>query len=355
MKKVIVITGAKGSGKSTAIATYPKVKDIKNLLVIDTEDSMSDLASMGFTHVRMYDRFQPDQDMLTLLDAGRPPWVSDNQKKALVEYYDYLVHILNEKLQPGRFKYLGIDTIGPIEMAMSAAVESGRQVFGWGGSRAYGRFETEGMRPLYEGLLEAIARRGVETILISSHLKNPWVDDAPVMDKVKPSGRLKVLSRVSSAMFWLVPGSDMTGAPAALVLKARLGKVEPGDNGRWAVRRVLPERMPVFTWNAVERYQASPPDFANPAPGEEMSLDEQEMISELLSQKSMELMILRKREKLEANGRGVFTQSSPGPVGTPQDQAKAMIKAGNSRGEIVKATNLNMGTIIQLEGEINGK
>lgn len=352
MKKIIVITGAKGSGKTTAAITHVPPSKISKLLYIGTEDSASDLMHLGFEHVRMYDRLAPDEDMLQLIDAGRPPWVSKEQKLAWVEYYKYLVNVLNKKLTPGKFEYLIIDTVGPVELAMTAAVEAGRHDFGWSGQTTYGKKEVEGVRPLYDNLIEAISRRGVGTIILTSHLKNVWVDHKPVLDKIKPGGRLKLLSMISSMMLWLVSGDDPHGAPAALVLKARMGNTMPGKDDFWNVQSVLPERMPTFTWREVARYQANPPDFANPKPGEKMSPDEREMISELLSDKSMELMILDKREKLGDVGGSIFTPSSPGPAGQSlQDQARDMIKADASRGDIVKMTGLSLPDIIKLQQE----
>jgi len=355
MKKIIVITGAKGIGKTTAAITYVPPSKIGQLLYIGTEDSASDLEHLGFEHVRMYDRLAPTEDMLALLDAGRPPWVSKEQRNAWVGYYDHLVKILNQKLKSGKYKYLVIDTVGPVEMAMTAAVESDRQKFGWSGQTTYGKKEVEGVRPLYDNLLEAISRRGVETIILTSHLKSVWVDHKPVLDKIKPGGRLKLLSTISSMMVWLVPGNSASKAPAGLILKARMGLTTPGEGDFWDTQAVLPERMPVFTWRQVAHYQANPPDFANPAPGERMSDDEQDMISELLSDKSMELMILNKQQELQRASGGMMSVGvSAGPAGvtpSPQDTACTMLAAGKSRPEIIKATNLSMGDIIKLEGE----
>lgn len=356
-KKIIVITGGKGSGKTTAAITHVPPSEIKQLLYIDTEDSASDFEGLGFEHIRMYERLAPDEDMLALLEAGRPPWVSKEQRNTWVGYYEYLIKTLNQKLAQGKFKYLVIDTVGPVEMALTAAVEADRQAFGWSGQTAYGKKEVEGVRPLYDNLLEAISRRGVETIILTSHLKSVWIDKKPVLDKIRPGGRLKLLSTISSMMVWLVSGNSAVNAPAGLILKARMGLTTPSKDGDfWDTQAVLPERMPVFTWREVANYQANPANFANPAPGERMSPDEQDMISELLSDKSMELMIANKRLELQQASNGMLSVpgTSSGPVGivqSSQDKARAMIAAGKSRPEIIKATNLSMGDVVKLENE----
>lgn len=355
MKKVYVITGGRGSGKSTAIATFPKPSDIERLCVFDTEDSMSDLVHLGFTHIRLYDKLRVGGDMLDRLARGEVPWVDPQGRNALIQYYEYFVEQLNEVLVPDHYRYFAIDTVEPIEAAMTAAVEAGRRVFGWSGTRAYGRMETEGVRPLYTGLLEAVAQRGVEHIILTSHLKGVWVDDQPVIGKVKPGGRLQVLARLSSAMFWLVAGDDPSGAPAALVLKARMGKVE-AVGGKWQVRRVLPERIPAFTWNAVEGYRESPADLANPAPGEVMADDERAMIGELLSDEQMRLMVAAAEQRVaEARGRVMLTQAPSqagtvdvGEVAGGNHSIATMVAAGASNAEIVKELGVGLPEVLKV-------
>lgn len=174
---------------------------------------------------------------------------------------------------------------------MTAWAESNRQLSGWSGNRSYGKLEVEAVRPLYENLLEAIARRGIETILLSSHLKRVWENDKPVLNKTQPGGRLAILSRLSSMMFWLVPSDNPDGAPAAIVLKARKGS-ESIENDSWVIRRPLPRRIPHFTWADVNKYETQGCDLAHPATGETLSNSEMDMISEFLTDDQMRLMVL---------------------------------------------------------------
>jgi len=48
MKKIIVFTGSRGVGKSTAAVTIAPPDEIGKLIAFDTEDSMSDLDKLGF-------------------------------------------------------------------------------------------------------------------------------------------------------------------------------------------------------------------------------------------------------------------------------------------------------------------
>jgi hypothetical protein len=127
--------------------------------------------------------------------------------------------------------------------------------------------------------------------LLTTHLHSVWQDDKPVLNKIKPGGRLTLLTRLSTLMLWLVSNvGNEDGAPAALVLKARMGKMIAGPDG-WQTRRILPQRIPHFSWMDVNNYRQNPASFTNPTPGEIPTPSEQEMISEMLTSEQMRLMV----------------------------------------------------------------
>jgi len=294
MKQLIVLTGSKGSGKSTAAATIAPPSEAEKIFVIDTENSMSDIVDqIEFgQYVRAYERMKLDATMLDRVANGDLPWVNDSQRGTMAEYYNWFITMLNERLSANKYKYLIIDTIEPLEMAFTAAVQANPKAFGWSGSKVYGRLETEGVRPLYEGLLEAIYARGVETIVLTTHLHSVWQDDKPIVNKVKPGGRMTVLTRLSTLMLWMLPNvGNEDGAPAAMVLKARMGKMIATPDG-WKTRRILPQRIPHFSWMDVDAYKQNPANLANPAPGEVPTQAENEMISEMLTNEQMRLMVM---------------------------------------------------------------
>ena len=311
MKRIIGITSAKGVGKTNAASYFAPPSKIHQVLYFDTEDSTSSVVeelkenerSFGAL-VRMYERLnmKADEmgDVLDRLDKGEAAWVNPRQMKGLVEYYDYFVNVLNEKTkekdddgQP-KYRFLCIDTMGPILAAMTAAVEDNPKKFGWSSQRAYGKLEVEGVRPLWENMFEAAGSRGIEWIILTSHIKPVWHDNKPILNKVKAGGRTALLARLTSLWFWLVKdSSNADGAPAAIKLKGRLGKLEIDEkNDLWIQRTVLPERIPHFTWNDVWAYKENPANLINPAPGETMSFDERDMISELINDLQMKLMLL---------------------------------------------------------------
>lgn len=317
-KKIILVTGARGTGKSTALAgLVPATKEAwEQTLVFDTEDSWSDLVyedekKKGVFYlntegpkikvgefVRAYDRFKADQDLLTQVATGKLPWVSEKKRGALLDYYQYFIEALDKKLTKDKFKYVLIDTIETPEAALSAWVEMNQQKAGWS-DRSHGHLETEGVRPLYENMIEGITRRGIEYVGLSSHLKQPWENNKPVLNKVEAGGRLKLLVRISTLIAWLVHEPlNEDGAPAALILKARLSSKMGVDNGILKPRRVLPERMPHFSWNDVMEYVKTPANFQQPKAGERMSESERDMISDMMNDAQMKLMLLNAQQDL---------------------------------------------------------
>lgn len=355
-KKVYVVTGPKGSGKSTAVANFaPPIKEeYAKLLVVDNEDSMNDIveenARLGveFKLLRAYERFKIDDDMLSRIAQGKLPWVSGKEKNALIDYWLWFTHTLDETLKAWQFKYIGIDTVEPVEAAMTAWAEHNKQASGWSGIRAYGRLEVEAVRPLYTMLFEAAARRGVEAIILSSHLKPVW-EELPggkvrkVLNKVQVGGRMALLSQISNEMFWLVPNvGNPDGAPAALVLKARRG-IRSIVDGRWVDRRVLPQRVPHFTWDDVRAYDGQPANLVQPALGETPTVEEREMMSEFMTDEQMRLMVLGAETALEEMRReevGVITTAPNWQPGIAPGQIVTSIfpvPADRSRDEEIAA------------------
>ena len=306
--QLFVFTGPRGVGKTTLAATALPPAEIDKVYYHDSENSANQIveqlasANLAFgCYVSLNERFADlptDDDLLHRISGGKLPWVTSRQRRALVEYYQGILKDLDENLTPGKYKVYVHDTLEKLEAGMVAWVEANKQKAGVT-SQAYGRFWTEGVFPLYEQLINAIYARGVETVILTSHLRTPWEDKRPILGKVAPGGK-KLLYRISALMIWLVNDlSNADGAPAGLVLKERLGQLAPGPDGQWRTQRMLPRRIPCCTWAEINRYLKEGCDLEHPAPGEAMSSGEQEMISELLSDKQMQLMILAAEADLE--------------------------------------------------------
>jgi len=373
-KKIYVITGPRASGKTSAIVTLPTVDEIDKLILIDTEDSAErayravEKATKGeknFTWIRAYERFKLDDDMLSRIADGKLPWVSKQQKSNLISYYEWFIAELDTRMAKDQYLYLGIDTIEPIEAAMTAWVENNKQASGWSGKRAHGGLEVEGVRPLYENLLEAIGRRGIETIILTTHLKRVWENNAPILNKVQPGGRLATLSRLSTRMFWLFPNqTNPKGAPSAVVLKARdMVLTVDQETRRLVPQRALPPRIPVFNWQNVEAYLDNPADFANLRDDEKLTPEEQQVISEMLTDEQVRLMVIGSEKELLAMQQeqvpvaisGMFDQTDAVVSliidGLSDDEIMAEIP-GVGRATLIRA-HKQAAQLAQVEGDAN--
>jgi hypothetical protein len=357
-KRIWFFTGGKGCGKSTAACRFARPSEIDKMVVFDTEDSLSDILAdnkrMGVkfgAYIRAYDRFKPDDDMLDLIARGKLPWVTGGQKSVLVDYWEWFVQVLNDTIDPERHRYIALDTIEPIEAAATAWAEVNRDLSGWSGKRSYGGLEIEAVRPLLENTFEAIHQRGITDFFLTSHTKNPWVEYAPgksrpVLDKVKPGGRLKIWSMMSTAMFWLQRPArplNQDGAPSAIVLKARIGESSIDKKAdEWDTKSLIPPRIPRFTWRDWRWYLKNGWNPLDPREGELLSPDEDRIISELLSNQEYELMILGAKIALEEEQRGQSVgvlasapRNNPDPF---EHTVKEMVADGKTELEIREAT-----------------
>lgn len=302
-KAVVVITGARGTGKTTLAFTYLPPGQEEQVFSHDSERSanriVQSLKAMGrglgyygdlqtrFSHL------PPDDDLLHRISQGSLPWVDKTERSAMRQYYEYILDDLDKNLVQDKYKVYILDTGEKFEAGMRAWGEDHITMFGFKSAKEakrYGKIWSEVLYPLYEQIITAIFSRGVEVIFLCFHLRTPWQGNKPVPGKVEPSGK-PLLRKLSSFMLWLT--SELTnadGAPAGLVLKERLGQLTVVD-GKWQIRRMIPARIPHCTWEDIKQYLVTGCDLANPAPGEVMSRTEREMISELLTDKQMALMV----------------------------------------------------------------
>jgi len=329
MNELIVVTSARGVGKSRLAATYLPPSELDSVYVHDSEKSMNQirkrLVQGGLDFGRYVDlegRFSDlpgGDDLLDRINAGKLPWTTDAERAGMLGYYKFIMDDLAKNLTPGKYKLYIHDTLEKLESGMVAWVDENRKAAGAkGGARSspFGQFWWGAYYPLYQQFLAAVWARGVETIIFCSHLKNPWSGNRPVPGKVQPSGK-NILYQLSSLFLWLVhEPANADGAPAGLILKERMGDLHPDENSLdgWGGHRMLPRRIPHCTWADVKRYLRDGCDLANPAPGEVMSDMEREMTSELLSTAQMKLMQLEAEKevlKLQAQVPDLLQQEQP--------------------------------------------
>lgn len=366
--ELIIATGGRGTGKTTLASTYYTPSKAHLVYYHDAEDSanrvVDDMKEQELhfgRYVALTDRFKNllgDDDLLTRINRGELPWVNAGGKASLLEFYEYVLDDLNTNLEKDKYEVYVMDTLEKFEAGMTAWVDDNRRktgaLGGPGGKdgAAYGQFWWGALYPLYEGFFGALYARGIKTIIMTSHLKQAWETNKAVPGKVKASGK-SILYKRSILFLWLVNEiKNPNGEPAALVLKERMGKlVADKVNDVWKPRRMLPYRIPCFTWEAVKEYRNNGADLLHPQPGEMRSQKEEEMISEFLSDIQMQLMVAQQAAETaeyEARNQPVQTrqgtmtihQSIPGTQHEMPD-VKGMHEKGKSIEEIAAETGLN--------------
>lgn len=377
MNEVIIITGARGTGKSTLAATYLPPSEVARAFVHDSEDSMNNVrvqlnqAGLDFGYYgnlkARFSNLPSDNDLLSRITQGKLPWVDPKVRSSLAVYYQYVLNDLDANLMQGQYKVYIHDTLEKLESGMAAWVEENKKASGVT-ITAYGRLWTDGVYPLYENLLAAVFARGVETVILTSHLKTPWENNHPIVGKVEPAGK-KLLYRLSSLMMWLVnDGRNADGAPAALVLKERLGKVAPDSADGWTIRQMLPRRIPHCTWRDIKRYLVDGCNLAKPADGETLSDAETRMISELLSDEQMRLMILDAEKEIEtirAQSPILGFTEEGAPVAEPriepapqvadaQARATELLAVGKTPQEVAVEVGIPLPVVLRLKQQIVG-
>lgn len=326
-KAVVVVMGAHNTGKSTFALTSVLPDDLGLVFYHDAERSanraIEELERQGLAigkYIDLEARFSktkdgkalPSQDdLLTRINSGNLPWASDAEKTALIQYWHSVKQDVYQQLEQDKYKVYIHDTIVTLEAGMAAWVEShkgiGEGKAGWL-TYGYGKMWTEGVYPLYRGFIQGIFDRGVDLIILVAHLKSPWFGEGKnakrIPGKVEPQGK-PVLKLISSLMIWLTQSLNPDGAPAGIIFKERLGKIEavkPANGGkrRWRNRRMLPLRIPHCTWwqdpdygelGSIEYYLEHGCDLTQPKAGETLSKQEQDMIGHTLTDAQMRYMI----------------------------------------------------------------
>lgn len=289
--KIVVITGGKGTGKTTTAATIGGQDGEKKTVIFDIEDSTSSIETW-FTgkiinaHTRFRDVSIDPQRIIKMMATGRTMPYAIN-KHHLADIWWWLIDQLQNL--PKGTETVVIDTWEPIEASLQAAIEAKPEAFGWSKQTDYGKKTTEGFRPaisMFRTILDAL---GVSTLILNTHVKPAWIGPKPVPGKVIPAGNSVILSQFSSMWLWMVNDG---GTPAALVLKSRLEKRVFDDNGFAVIVPILPRRIPApFSWAKVASYRDRPADMMNPEPGEVPTALEMEMMSQMLTSAQMKLMI----------------------------------------------------------------
>ena len=203
LNQLIVITGARGVGKSTAAATFMPPSKIDKMVAIDNENSLNNFrAGMNTLNVDFglyintmarFGNLPGADDLLTRMDKGDAPWVGKAEQGMFIDYYKYFLTEINQ-IPRGKYQALIIDTGERLEAGIAAFVEANKKKFGVTDT-SYGKLWVNGVYPLYSHIFQGIWDRGIQTIIINFHLKNVWEGKRPIPGKVTHAGKKTIYPR----------------------------------------------------------------------------------------------------------------------------------------------------------------
>ena len=372
---LVVVTGARNAGKTLFAITAARPSQIDRMFYHDSERSsnraIQELETQGLApgyYGNLEARFSnlpAEDDLLSRIHKGKLPWVTDAERSSLEGYYLYILNDLDKNLERGKYLFYVHDTIEKLEAGMAAWVEGHKSQAGWT-QKAYGKLWTEGVYPLYEQLIEGIFQRGVRVIIFCSHLKTPWHGSRPVIGKVVPAGKTLLWFKTSLFLWLKQEPKNADGAPAGLVMKERLVSLKATKDDSWNPRRMLPRRIPHCSWSDVERYLRDGCDLINPAEGETLSREEDELISEFISDAQMKLMQLETQKEIlelqtqipELLRTTEVKLEIPGVTDDVRAEGSAtamsLLQEGKSPGEVSKALGIPLPLVLEARKVMKG-
>jgi hypothetical protein len=202
----------------------------------------------------------------------------------------YALQEIIDTMEPDQFEVLVLENIAVIEASIEAEIEEHPDKYGLSPGQL-ARMQALKWRPIkdvYRRLMSMMATKA-NIVIATSHLKSVWVGKQVIPGLFRPQGK-DTLEEVCFLKLWLLRGPEWP-PPSALVLKSRLGRIDYQKGGA-VMANVLPDRMPVATWQAIAGYMNNPYDPSNPKPGEVPSEDEVHLLRGTLSPKHMEVLTL---------------------------------------------------------------
>jgi len=297
---VMFISGYSGSGKSF-LASQADLPD--NIIYLDFEDKGKGID----TQLRFgsYKALVQDAD-------GDPQTL-----------HNLFINTI-EGIPQDRYTVMVLDNSAPLEIAMR--VEGGRDAdfyakrYGlnakniktgaFGGAKAV-------VNPMIDELCSRIYARGVNLIVVITHISAKWGVGGKIPNKYNPKGAAR-WGNLSICTLLLIPG-DKPPVPDAIVWKEQLGTISISDNlspeqlssmmrgeSGHTVSRRLPARIPQCTMQKIRWYLTHPVDWDNPNDDEKMREEEMAPFDDKLSKEQLGYILMaakieeqKKREEEE--------------------------------------------------------
>ncbi|MCI0528076.1 MAG: ATP-binding protein [Nitrospira sp.] len=285
-KGVILVTGQRGSGKTT----FGLIDDPKQTFFLDFEKKgegyHDSLGFGGYVDVptQVIEFLGGETDVEMIYDRTRD---------------------LIAGLPAGRFSNLLIDNVDPLIKGMEAKIKNSESL-----QRSYGlkpKNVTEGawggawpgISWAFGQLVNLAHSRGIKVVTVIAHVGDQWLKDGVVPNKFRVTNlkKLHELSMLTLVMLPSHPERDdalydelgiEAGHPIAAVMKESLSrKVWDPVKGRVITKRSIPPRIsPGAIWR-IWGYMENPCDFSNLKPYEQLLVEEIAPYSPIISKEQI--------------------------------------------------------------------
>lgn len=196
---------------------------------------------------------------------------------------------------------------------------------------------------LYEAELIAELQRKAKLVILISHLKNQYLNNAPTGKQIPAVS--KAVARVCNVRLWL-RHNPRSGVPIALVLKNMDRKVYDEERDVLRTVQILPTKiapLPSETslWDSINRYYDSPAGLRAPTSDEIPDDFESSIVQGTLTedQRLSWLYAIKQEKSREAEGL-LFT------IEDNREEATSMRESGKSFLEIAKALDMSVKDVV---------
>lgn len=255
---VHLTAGFFGSGKTTIHLGTDRAE---NILFIDMEVKGRNLTEQ----VGLQNYFAPVEEAANVYGMRYEPR----------HLFQRVTQILSA-IPNGRFTTVIIDGLTILQEGILEEVKSRPRDFGIDpGKAASGSMggAWPGVNTTFQKYFNMMKAKGVQVIGITTELKSKWSAQGPMLNQYEVKG-VSIINKYAICTGITLKGDAVNqGAPAGLISKEQLGKVE-WVNGIMRVRKRLPLKLPLYSMSEIYRYLDHPVDWNNPSQREIPNDDE---------------------------------------------------------------------------------
>jgi hypothetical protein len=203
---------------------------------------------------------------------------------------------------------------------------------------------------LYEAALISQLQQKVPLVILVSHLKNQYLNNAPTGKEIPAVS--KAVDRVCHLRLWLRHNPDpAVSTPIGLVLKNIDRKVVDEETGRLRTVRVLPTKIrprqgEYSLWDSISRYYAEPAGLREAMPDEIPDDFEQSIVEGTLTedQRLSWLVAIKQEKQREQEELLMIAEEN-------RARAKELQAEGMTFAEIARELGISIAEVVKLTKE----